>query len=366
MISIVGYPQKHSVIDEIDRFAKENNLRDPTTNLPVQQTDKALPFESLSDKISPKSSETPMPVMTDREFETYQEKVNSVSNYYENNVQSSSQENSNLSVSEKNNFSNESQTHYRYTEEEVKQYEDAGISLGSNPEAAKQIIKERENEKSTAIVISIVFILVFVLFFYYFVSNSDSSNSNTTQKINYNTSQSSTHNKINNGTCYLTKSDAIKPEMIEDDKLNNYHDLLQDEEIPDSFKNIIKRFLLPYRISILKYSLNNEYFNKSTHFLSLPPPDLIHKHSYIAPSLKQIKENPMNMAMGYPSWFYIAFPDVYLWASKGYGSTLITNKYKSFKEIEFVSDGIIRLEILDDIIKLYLSNTNKTLECIKY
>lgn len=174
-VSIVGYPQKHSVIDEIDRFVKDNNLSDPTTNLPVQQTDKTLPFESVSDKIGPKSQETPMPVMTDRELETYQEKVNSVSDYYANNVQNSSQENSNLSVSEKNNFSNESQTHYRYTEEEVKQYKDAGISLGSDPEAAKEIIRKREEEKISLLLFIILSVLAFCFFIYYFTRGSNNS-----------------------------------------------------------------------------------------------------------------------------------------------------------------------------------------------
>ena len=62
------------ILNILDSLGKENTLIDPSTNLPVQQTDKTLPFESISDKIGPKSQETPMPVMTDREVSSYEKR----------------------------------------------------------------------------------------------------------------------------------------------------------------------------------------------------------------------------------------------------------------------------------------------------
>jgi hypothetical protein len=94
--------------------------------------------------------------------------------------------------------------------------------------------------------------------------------------------------------------------------------------------------------------------------------DFQHDHKHIAPSLKIIKENPYDIAMGYPSWFYIAFPDVALWAMKGDGSELIKKRFENLSEDELVDGKHIRANLLNDIIKLYQSNTNKPLECKKY
>jgi hypothetical protein len=167
-------------------------------------------------------------------------------------------------------------------------------------------------------------------------------------------------NEGNAGDCYLIKSGVFEQNILNDDKLDHYNDLLRDNEIPENFKDLIRYFLIPYKISILKFTLNKEYYENPF------PVDFHNNHKHIAPSLKKIKENPFDIAMGYPSWFYVAFPDVALWAMKDDGLELIEKRFKNLSEEELVDGNHIRANLLNDIIKLYQSNINKPLECKKY
>jgi hypothetical protein len=169
--------------------------------------------------------------------------------------------------------------------------------------------------------------------------------------------------KTNDGSkddCYLIKSGVLKQKTLDDDKIDQYNDLLQDKETPDFFKDLIRNFLIPYKISPLKFTLNKKYYEDPF------PMDLEHDHKHIAPSLKKIKENPWDIAMGYPSWFFVAFPDVALWVMKGAGLEIIKSRFKNLSAEELIDGKHLRANLLNDIIKLYQSNTNKPLECKKY
>lgn len=160
--------------------------------------------------------------------------------------------------------------------------------------------------------------------------------------------------------CYLFLSGVFEQNILDDDKLENYNELLIDIEVHDNYKDLIRYFLLPYKISSLKFTLNHEYYRDPF------PSDIRHKHKHIAPSLRKIKEQPFEIALGYPSWFFAAFPDVSLWAMRGEGKELVLNKFRSLSEDEIIQNNSIRSEHLHEIIELYKSNTNKTLECMKY
>jgi hypothetical protein len=172
-------------------------------------------------------------------------------------------------------------------------------------------------------------------------------------------------NKNNDGNkqdCYLIKSQLIDQKILDND-MNYYKEIFESEEIPLFFKDLAKNFLLPYKISFLKFSFNKEYYEDPF------PLDLQNDHKHIAPSLKElknIKENQFGIPMGYPSWFLIAFPDVALWAIKGAGLKLIENKYKNLTDEELNDGRYIRAELLNDIIKMYQSVTKKALECKNY
>jgi hypothetical protein len=135
-----------------------------------------------------------------------------------------------------------------------------------------------------------------------------------------------------------------------------YENILTEDEISNSFKYIIKKFLIPYKISFLKYGLNNEYFN-------YPIPAGFRDVSHIAPSLVELKKNTFDIALGYPNWFLKAFPDVAIWVMKGDGFNLIQKKFKLLSEDDLSDGNFIRAEILNEVIKLYLIKTQKKLEC---
>lgn len=160
--------------------------------------------------------------------------------------------------------------------------------------------------------------------------------------------------------CYLITSNAFEKKVLDEDSLSLYNGILNDEKASGYFKDLIIKFLLPFKISLLKFSLNKEFYED-------PFPVNIHNNIQVAPSLKIIKENPFDyISLGYPSWFYMAFPDVALWAMNGEGQILIKNKFKKYSEDELTDGNHIRANLLKYIIKLYLSKTGKSLECKKY
>jgi hypothetical protein len=160
--------------------------------------------------------------------------------------------------------------------------------------------------------------------------------------------------------CYLIASKVFEKKILDDDSLSIWNDHLNDPEAPDDQKFLIINFLLPYKISVLKFLLNKDYWEDPF------PVDFTNNHKHIAPSLKKIKESRYDIALGYPDWFFVAFPDVAFWAMKGPGKSLIMSKFKNYPE-EKLSDGnYLRPNLLNEIIKMYLNNTGNPLECKKY
>ena len=160
---------------------------------------------------------------------------------------------------------------------------------------------------------------------------------------------------------YLIKSGVYSAEELNKDTLDLYEEVLNDSKIDEFYKNLIIQFLIPHKISWIKFIFNKEYFDD-------PFPGILRNdHNDIAPSLKYIKEKWATIyASGYPGWFYIAFPDVALWAIKGDGNNIIKRKFSRLREDDLVENKHFKPEILFKIIELYKKNTNCTLECEIY
>lgn len=133
--------------------------------------------------------------------------------------------------------------------------------------------------------------------------------------------------------CYLSACSEMTKEMFEGDKLTFWDEVLEDPNLDNNLRTVIKTCLIPHKISFLKYTLNKEFFEDLNS--SLLPEDVQH----IAPSLIKIVQNRIDMPAGYPNWFFIAFPDVALWAMHGIGLDLVIKKLQKSSEIE-ASDGI--------------------------
>jgi hypothetical protein len=90
--------------------------------------------------------------------------------------------------------------------------------------------------------------------------------------------------KTNEGSkddCCLIKSGVFEQKILDEDKLDLYNDLSRDDKIPENYKDLIRYFLIPNKISILKYNLNKEYYENPF------PVDFHNNHKHIAPSLKK-------------------------------------------------------------------------------
>jgi uncharacterized protein (TIGR02145 family) len=184
------------------------------------------------------------------------------------------------------------------------------------------------------------------------------------------------NNQLNNEShddpkhCYLIRSGMNDLNFLDGYKLENFYEFLSTDKIDDKFKEVIRDFFIPFKISPLKFALNKDYYE------DLAPPysfGLLNDGTvtgdypkHIAPSLHFIKQNPMEMAMGYPEWFYMAFPDVAIWAIKGESVSLLKEKFKNVPIEEFIDNKSIRNKYLIEIIKLYQNITNKPLECKIY
>ena len=85
--------------------------------------------------------------------------------------------------------------------------------------------------------------------------------------------------------CYLISSNTFTKEEIHQDTLDTWNKYLNNDDMSDNFKTIIKELFIPYKISPLKFNLNHEY-NKTPSYLQ----SSFDQYLYIAPSLKRLKQ----------------------------------------------------------------------------
>lgn len=163
-----------------------------------------------------------------------------------------------------------------------------------------------------------------------------------------------------NKDCYLIKSNVIDKETINSVTMESYNEFLLDDEIPKFLKDHINFFLIPYKISMLKFSLNSEYYKQPY------PVDLVNNHSYIAPSLVKIKEsNYFDIPPGYSELQIISFPDVVWWAMNE-GKEIMRRKISHFSEEELIENNHFSAQAFNVFIEQYLISTHKALECMLY
>lgn len=160
--------------------------------------------------------------------------------------------------------------------------------------------------------------------------------------------------------CYLIRSGAFEKKLLDQDTLALYNSLLQDTTTSDFYKDIIRYFLLPYEISLLKFNLNNAYYEDPF------PLDPHTQYDHIAPSLRALKPHLSEATAAYPDWFFVAFPDVALWAIRGEGLPQVKSRFRQLSADEWLDGKHIHANWLNDIIQLYLSTTGQPLECKRY
>ena len=164
---------------------------------------------------------------------------------------------------------------------------------------------------------------------------------------------------------YLIESNLDR-EILRKDSVRLYLDLLEEPTTSKSDKELISDFLMPYRISLVKYGFNKEFYELPDLIQSTFNEDDLYLgrngYRYVSPSLKIIGKNPDLKVRAYPDYFFIAFPDVVYWALET--EILKVNQMLSFyTDAELIIDGFANPDILKKIINLYLKSTKNELEC---
>jgi len=175
---------------------------------------------------------------------------------------------------------------------------------------------------------------------------------------------------------YLYKSGF--PNYVELVKVgqNSYDELLSNPEIDSYVKKFAKDFWIPLNMCLVKYNLNNEYWNDplfviSSRGLASGIDDPLKR---ISPSLIKLRE--MGETMEYYNnfekygnivsrLFFFSFPDVAVW--------MFTKGSPEFEEILAKTGAKVKLEnnknykigngILIKTVKRYITTTGNKLEC---
>jgi len=161
--------------------------------------------------------------------------------------------------------------------------------------------------------------------------------------------------------CYLKASNLFSKKTLEEDSEALWSDMLRETDLDGEFRYLISNFFIPYRISCMKFMFNQEAFES---------PELINPNyqlKHIAPSLRIFIEDPYhNVSLGYPNWFYEAFPEVVVWIRKNAGRTWFETKFKNYSDDDLIENNHLKTIYLKEIIDKYLQVSGKELECKRY
>jgi hypothetical protein len=180
---------------------------------------------------------------------------------------------------------------------------------------------------------------------------------------------------------YLHQSGLFEESILRDDSLFDHSELLNDPEIDEATKNLFIIFFFPNKLSPLKISFNQEYFNDPQ------PTSFFIEARHISPSLikvtkfiqdqcptyfmnggkrlakafliyKSIFEN----ILFYPNWFYHCFPDVAKWILLEGGAKKLELHFGNDPSKLIDNFEEIKLEILKEIIDSF-KVVNNGFEC---
>lgn len=135
---------------------------------------------------------------------------------------------------------------------------------------------------------------------------------------------------------------------------------LGDEQLSEETRRIIRQFFIPFNIDVMKFMINQDAISDPFRYV------LYENNPLFSRTLKKFQEDSSLKAVGYPDWFYAAFPDVAHWAIKGEGNRLVKTQLGTLSESQVIdlSRNQIREEHLQMVVELYVK-TGQTLECRK-
>ena len=167
---------------------------------------------------------------------------------------------------------------------------------------------------------------------------------------------------------YLLQSEVVKEgylslEEIQSETINEWYTIIEDNEIPEDFKVFTKLFLIPFKISIIKFRFNSDYIEEIGEFGGMEMSSFFRNYSHVAPTLRTLYQDPFDVPFGYSKWFKCCFPDVVNWAMKGEGLSLVKATFYNRDPDKYITNGSLHLDVLIEIVIMYLKVNKKELEC---
>ena len=126
----------------------------------------------------------------------------------------------------------------------------------------------------------------------------------------------------------------------------------------EKLKGAVMELFIPYKIDITKYSINEDCFKREDSYD-------YETRQYCTTSLAYWIERLKNedMPMGFPGWFYPAFPDVAKWTQTPEARIFLEPMFEFNKPyLEDRSDGKLSLYILKKVVSTFIISTGKKLE----
>ena len=134
--------------------------------------------------------------------------------------------------------------------------------------------------------------------------------------------------------------------------------VLNDNSIDYKFRNAVSELFIPNKISYKKYLINQDCFNNRHSYSYKYSHGSTYNMIYWAEHIEMY-----NLPLGYPHWFYYAFPDVATWAMSNEGRAILGPLFEDIDDNDFVdSDRRMKISIMKKMIDAYKSTTNKRLE----
>jgi len=125
------------------------------------------------------------------------------------------------------------------------------------------------------------------------------------------------------------------------------------------FCRAVDSLMIPYKINFQKFLVNMDCMQNGHSYSYNYSQGSTFSMIYFAEEI-----NSWELPLGFPDWFYWAFPDVVYWIIKEDGVKEMHAQFENLSETELIdsSEGRFRIKVLKDIIDLYRSKTGRRLE----
>ena len=128
-----------------------------------------------------------------------------------------------------------------------------------------------------------------------------------------------------------------------------------ERSIPRYFREGITKLMLPYKIDMDLFETNIDCFNTRSSQSRKTGESCTN-------SLIYILNERFNLPLGYPNWFYAAFPDVTSWLITDEGMNYLKKSFSNSDDIVDSESDKVKVDILRQLVEVYKNKKCNKLE----